>query len=84
LPAILSSARLRPVSRAQFSIQDAEGVARFDVDIRVKWLGTAPRETLLFNVGALFGQICALCGIEINQDDISVHDEDSIQPNESN
>ena len=51
--------------RAQFYIQDAEGVARFDVDVRVKWLGTASRETLLFNVGALFGQICALCGIAI-------------------
>ena len=70
--------------RAQFSIQDAQGEARFDVDVRVKWLGTASRETLLFNVGALFGQMCALCGIDISQDDISVREEDSIQTNESN
>lgn len=69
--------------RAQLSIQDAQGVARFDVDVRVKWLGTASRETLLFNVGALFGQICALCGIDINQDDISVREEDCIHSNES-
>jgi len=40
-------------------------------DERVKWLGTASRETMPFNVGALFGQICALCGIDISQDDIA-------------
>ena len=63
--------------RAQFSIQDAQGVARFDLDVRVKWLGTASRETLLFSVGALFRQMWVLCGIDISQEDISVRGEDS-------
>lgn len=53
--------------RARFAIQDAQGVARFDVEVRVKWLGTASRETLLFNVGALFDQICAHCGVDTSE-----------------
>jgi hypothetical protein len=53
---------------AHFDIEDAEGLVRFDVDVRIKWLGAATRETLLFNVGALFGQIAEECGVRIGDD----------------
>lgn len=66
----------KDAERARFAIQDAEGVARFDVEVRVKWLGTASRETLLFNVGALFGQICAACGIDLSKADPIAREED--------
>ena len=53
----------KDAKRAQFFIQDGEGLARIDVDVRIKWLGNASRDTLLFNVGALFGQICENLGV---------------------
>ena len=56
----------KEAKRARFSIQDAEGVARFDVEVRVKWIGAATRETLLYNVGAVFEQICGVIGIDIS------------------
>jgi TIR domain len=54
--------------RVQFFIQDGDGLARFDVEVRIKWLGHASRATLLFNVGALFGQLCENCGVRINEE----------------
>jgi hypothetical protein len=66
----------RDARTAQFVIQDAEGVGRFDVEVRVKWLGVASRETLLFNVGGLLGQICAVCGIDVGKGDSIARAED--------
>lgn len=50
---------------AKFSIQGSEDKARFDAELRVKWLGTSTRETVVFNVGALIQQICDYSGIAI-------------------
>lgn len=52
--------------RARFSIRDADDIGRFDVDVRVKRLGTPARSTVLFDVGALFGQVCETMGVSSN------------------
>jgi len=54
---------VRDAARARFDIQDADGIGRFDVEVRVKWLGTPARSTVLFDVGALLGQICETMGV---------------------
>lgn len=59
--------KARDAQTARFTIGDAAGVVCFNVESRVKRLGDASRGTLLFNVGALFGQICATCGIKIDK-----------------
>jgi hypothetical protein len=56
---------------AKFFIQGTEDKARFDAELRVKWLGTATRETVVFNVGALIEQICKHSGIHIANEDAS-------------
>lgn len=48
---------VKEAKTANFSIQDAEGKARFDAQVRIKWLGNTGRETVVFNVGALLEQI---------------------------
>jgi hypothetical protein len=52
------------VRRATFHVTTDDGV-RFDVNVRIRRLGEISREALLFNVGALFGQVCAGAGIEL-------------------
>ena len=54
---------VRDAVRARFNIQDADDIGRFDVSVRVKWLGMPERATILFDVGALFIQICESMGI---------------------
>ncbi len=54
---------VRDAIRARFDIQDADCMGRFDADVRVKWVGTPARSTALFDVGALFGQICETMGV---------------------
>jgi len=49
--------------RAHFTIHDAEGEICFNVDSRIRWLGLSSGSTMLFNVGALFNQICKDLGI---------------------
>jgi hypothetical protein len=58
----------KDAKRAQLFIQDGDGLARIDVDVRIKWLGNASRDTLLFNAGALFGQICDNLGVRTKHD----------------
>ncbi len=50
--------------QTRFPIDDESMKAHFDVDVRVKWLGTSTRETVLFNIGALFNQICSNYGLK--------------------
>ncbi|PQP35059.1 hypothetical protein C6A37_04505 [Desulfobacteraceae bacterium SEEP-SAG9] len=54
---------VRESKHARFDIQDADGIGRFDIDVRIKWLGAPSRSSVLFDVGALFGQICETMGI---------------------
>lgn len=56
-------------TKGRFEIQDTEGVPCFEVEVRIKLLGNTSRETVLFNVGALFAQICEVCGIDLNLGD---------------
>jgi hypothetical protein len=59
--------KTKDAQTARFTIGDSEGVTCFEGEARVKWLGGASRGTLLFNIGALFGQICAACNIDIGK-----------------
>jgi hypothetical protein len=54
------------VYQTRFPIDDESKKAHFDVDVRVRWLGTSTRETVLFNIGALFNQICNNYGLKYN------------------
>ena len=47
-----------------FSIESDSGL-RFDAQMRVRMLGTHRGETVVFNFGALFEQICATAGLDI-------------------
>lgn len=49
--------------RAHLTIRDAEGEICFNVDSRIRWLGISSGSTMLFNVGALFNQMCKDLGI---------------------
>lgn len=49
--------------RAHFVIHDADGEICFNVDSRIRWLGISSGSTMLFNVGALFNQMCKDLGI---------------------
>ena len=61
--------------RARFDIQDADSVGRFDVEVRVKVLGAPTLSTSLFDVGAIFGQVCETMGISAGGMETSMPDE---------
>lgn len=63
---------VRNAVRAQFGIQDADNIGRFDVDVRIKRLGAPERSTVLFDVGALFGQICETMGVSSDATEKSI------------
>jgi hypothetical protein len=56
---------VRESKHARFDIQDAGGIGCFDVEVRIKWLGRPSRSSVLFDVGALFVQICESLGISV-------------------
>lgn len=57
----------RPV-RTKFTIDDEDGEPLVEVKVRVERVGPPGRGPLLFNVGALFGQVCAGMGLEVDDD----------------
>ena len=65
----------RDAVRARFGIQNADNVGRFDVDVRVKLLGAPALSTTLFDVGAIFGQVCEAMGISAGGMETSMPDE---------
>lgn len=64
-----SPARLQLVAdhpaRAQFFLTSEDGKLRFDAGAEVKMLGSHRGETVVFNVGSLFSQICATSKIKL-------------------
>jgi hypothetical protein len=55
-------------ARGKFFIESADGALRFDARTEVKMLGTHRGETVVFNIGALFAQICAASGLDAGKD----------------
>lgn len=68
----------KDAKEAKFQIQDSEGVDCFKAEARIKWLGAGSRDTLLFNVGALFVQICKDCGICLSDDNSVVYEDNVV------
>lgn len=54
--------------RAKFFIESEDGKLRFDALTEVKMLGAHRGETVVFNIGALFEQICAASGLGAGRD----------------
>jgi hypothetical protein len=63
-------AEVRPdrPARGKFFIESEDGALRFDARTEVKMLGAHRGETVVFNIGALFAQICAASGLDAHND----------------
>jgi hypothetical protein len=53
-------------ARGKFFIESEDGDLRFEARVEVKMLGTHRGETVVFNFGALFSQICSASGISMD------------------
>ena len=54
------------VIRRKFTLHDVENKPIVDVSIRIKRLGVTSG-SVVFNIGALFNQICVNCGINLSK-----------------
>lgn len=54
---------------ARFTIADADGQPQVEANLRITTLGSGPSDSLVFNGGALFEQICRASGISLNVDE---------------
>ena len=55
-------------ARGKFFIESEDCELRFDAHTEVKMLGAHRGETVVFNIGALFAQICAASGLDVSKD----------------